>query len=1066
MPIYRPDGPGVATKGSANTQCMCVIHTHDRGKSNPSQPIDLSPYITAASVSAHISGGSSAQVNLPAVDYIIDIIAAGDVINIYFNTHRSNENIYNMGNVRTFFGYVDSVTESVSVGSDGKKLTTYTINCKDFSKSIRQTLIYHNEHLASQTLGSTQNVVRKDVRSNLGGIAMLHQGISLQGTPRKIVLQNLMRFLGFGGQWALPTSYSEFLPTTALGLATGAASGSWNLDISVSNSEDSIQSVHGILEKAKADKDQEVLEKLAQVINVMVAEGGHAAKGISPAWDSVTVDGSGTPVGVSVAMAAEIKALKSRYKQASFKSSVIPTVKKEGFINNTFFTVCGANSSQYTNSMAAIVTDEKQRVKKDEQRLIDDLKLALSDVISEIGAIDSDLVKELNATPKANQYAEPLSSPLHKTPVRTIFNILCLDYMEEVKGFWAKTSMLEFQGDLYTALQDGANHTMNELFFDLRPSPLFTATEKDGLGIPLGGALPMVPAVVLRLKPFTNYPLPQDNFVGDAASMVMGAFPDVAMSASGTEAPGGPLPLMMQDQLVVNTGGKLGRSGPLQVLESAGELKNKWGGQFDKLAQGTGLGEIKEAETVTPVKGKRIRILADGVPTYTPDDIEKIYQNNVKAMYTGQVWTPDDPNNYGGSGEWSEDAPNPKVKGDSSLHDSVPLVAMVKLALGGAGMADAEYYAQAGDVPLARQATHEFITLPRPIFRSPDNNRITKELDMSQTQYLLGFMKDDGANDAGFFGMDFFAFAAKSYAGGAVFDIAEGVASGGSITESLIEEGTSALDFTSRANEAADAQNPEDINWHVLDYMTIDSIDIRNENYTRGDFEVTNVMEYWGAALGGVDHQRYFLGTVMPLVTPLSIYRFGIRPWTGSTEFIQAILTGGISHNHQRNVLLRWVILQDMWQQHNHELLGGTMILRGMPGIRVGYRLDLPHRNLSVYVDQVSHGWSYPGELSTSIGFSRGQPMGADHALPYAPPISGVDPEDTERQKLGKVFKTSEWTQLGKTTRLDIPGTFTGPKGVGRQIELSTRKSPPKGPAGPLGDIVEKASDVIKKVIS
>jgi hypothetical protein len=114
-----------------------------------------------------------------------------------------------------------------------------------------------------------------------------------------------------------------------------------------------------------------------------------------------------------------------------------------------------------------------------------------------------------------------------------------------------------------------------------------------------------------------------------------------------------------------------------------------------------------------------------------------------------------------------------------------------------------------------------------------------------------------------------------------------------------------------------------------------------------------------------------------------------------------------------------------------------------MPGLRPGYRLDRPDRNLSVYVEQVNHNWNYPGALTTSISFSRGQPMSATDTLAYAPP-STDDPTNTERQNLGKVFKTSEFTQKGKKVRLDIPGTFTGKKGVGRQLDTKPRSEEPK----------------------
>jgi len=972
-------------------------------------------------VSHHLSGGGSAIINLPAVDFIEDIIAAGDVINIYFNTHRSNENIYNIGTVRTFFGYVDSVTKSISVGLGGKKLTSYTINCKDFSKAIRYTEIYSNEHLASQSQGLAKNILRKDIKSNLGGIALLSKGIALQGGPRKVIVQNLLRFIGFGGQWALPTSYEERLPNS-----------SHNLAMSKGTKDATIQDIFGILgaaqirkESTSGDPPQLIVTELADVINELVKEGDYAHTGIGEVWKSYGIPHPTASPNKSSKLGLRISRLKTQFNTTRVEA-VIEETKGEGLINNTFFKVAGVNSDQYRNNMRTIKPDVF--VEKEFQGLDSAIKLALQNVLDEIGAIDPDLIKELNATPKANLYAEPLEKEDYKTPVRTLFNILCLDYLEDVKGFWAKPSFMFHQGTLYNALQQGTNSTMNELFFDLRPTPEFMVAGKDGLGIPMEGAMPMVPAVVLRLKPFTNYPPPSGGFGTQSGSISVGGF------GGGSASDAGKIPPMLADQLVVNSGGVLGTGAADTVGEGdleKSDLKKIGDAQISP-SQSEGLGPVVDVTEITPPSNRKL--LMEGPEAKGATESEKNFKASVEDLYLRSF----DPST-----------------GGVDPHGEA-LVKMVTLAKSGIGSSKIQYKAaqdKAAGVAIARKAVANYVTLPRPIFRSPDNNRITKELDQSQAEIILGVMKKgEGDEDIAEFhaikvqpeseGYGGIGTPASSFVSESPNDLEPSM--GGATP--LLQEGTSAGDFAEKAKASVDNLKPEELAWHVLDYMVIHDTEVKSETYTRGDFEVKNIVEYWGAAIGGVDHQRYFLGTAMPIITPLSVYRFGVRPWTGSTEFIQAILTGGVSHNHQRNTLLRWVVLQDLWSQHNHELLGGTMNIRGMPGIRVGYRIDRPEKNISVYVDQVSHSWSFPGELSTSISFSRGQPMGADNALPYAPPISNVDPENTERQNLGKVFKTSEFKQNGVEYKLDIPGTFTGAKGIGRQIDLVTRKSPPELP--------------------
>ena len=173
MPITPPDSPHVNTGGASNTECTVIIYTHDRGPERASTKIDISKYITSVGVSHHLSGGGSADIALPAVDFIEDLFAAGDIVNIYFKTNRGDLDLYNRGRVRVFFGYVESVTKNVTVSGSGSKATTYSISCKDFSKAIRGTEIYHNPHLSHQTEEMKKGVVRHDVRANLGGISLL-----------------------------------------------------------------------------------------------------------------------------------------------------------------------------------------------------------------------------------------------------------------------------------------------------------------------------------------------------------------------------------------------------------------------------------------------------------------------------------------------------------------------------------------------------------------------------------------------------------------------------------------------------------------------------------------------------------------------------------------------------------------------------------------------------------------------------------------------------------------------------------------------------------------------------
>ena len=113
-----------------------------------------------------------------------------------------------------------------------------------------------------------------------------------------------------------------------------------------------------------------------------------------------------------------------------------------------------------------------------------------------------------------------------------------------------------------------------------------------------------------------------------------------------------------------------------------------------------------------------------------------------------------------------------------------------------------------------------------------------------------------------------------------------------------------------------------------------------------------------------------------------------------------------------------------MWTQHNHELLTGNMTLRGMPGIRVGYKIDRPDLGLSFYVDSVGHEWTYPGNMITNISVSRGQPtQDENRVLDYIPHEPRIHSNRAQRQKLGTQFPVHNKitvNKVGKQTNKSI----------------------------------------------
>lgn len=131
--------------------------------------------------------------------------------------------------------------------------------------------------------------------------------------------------------------------------------------------------------------------------------------------------------------------------------------------------------------------------------------------------------------------------------------------------------------------------------------------------------------------------------------------------------------------------------------------------------------------------------------------------------------------------------------------------------------------------------------------------------------------------------------------------------------------------------------------------------------------------------------------------------------------------SGHVDTPSTRRQIARWALLHDHWYQHNLEYLSGTVEMRGAPEIRVGYRLDLIDRNLSFYVEGVSHNWSYGRPMTTTLHVTRGQPNNPypSYVLPY---VNGFDPTNTQRRtgsRLASYFVVPDPLSVRRAIRIE-----------------------------------------------
>lgn len=182
-----------------HSKIRVVIHSHRN-----SQAFDFSQDTFKCSLSKTVKGTGRATLSIVPTRNLLNLLGPDDYVNIYFNVGDGQ------GWVRTFFGLIDKIEESYSVGGDGKPTTYYNLVCTDFVKVFSKTNIYHNPQLALR-----RDFTDTDIGAvNVGGTAIMAKGVRAHGTPDSMVRNVITTLLGFGSQFTVPRSYPKPSDTT------------------------------------------------------------------------------------------------------------------------------------------------------------------------------------------------------------------------------------------------------------------------------------------------------------------------------------------------------------------------------------------------------------------------------------------------------------------------------------------------------------------------------------------------------------------------------------------------------------------------------------------------------------------------------------------------------------------------------------------------------------------------------------------------------------------------------------------------------------------------------------
>jgi len=894
-----------------------------------SVPVDCGDDVFEFTFSKTIKGvGKATLMLVPAKNYLNKVFP-NDYINIYLN--RGDQ----LGWVRVFFGFVDRISEQFKIDSNGIPQSSYKLHCSDFQKAFDKTDIYFNPALAG----------REDFQDsfgslNLGGMALFSKGLVAKGAPPDVILQVILSLMGFGGQFQLPPGLNP-------------------------NNKDKIR-----------EQNRKRVFQNAGISNV-----------------DQTAD-------------------------AFLKQIDVERKTRENLISEFLLTASPEDIKKRADALRIRTVNLDDKSPQNREKLI---KLFA----------DRWVVYSLfqNREDLRRQVVNALSTTRSNFPPNLLDMIDLVTFVEReaIDGFMANTAIWTQTGPLSSFIQSYSNEAINELFWDLRAvnvgdglqrDSIFERSEDDIGGNVEGGVagIKYVPALIMREYPFGTigkidarsvYLGLIDNRSGNQGLFQVGnifndipnepgrhvinveniCVTDVEVDTGSTVQGGTPSGLPKQT-------GSAKKHLDVAVISDA-EIISMDIGRSD--AEHFNIFEISSDALV----GDAVKwITSDFLPIISPIDIA---QHGVRVRgfstrfdrFTQQA----NPN--------KASKPNLPLAGDGNEETAVDTTTGTPQLPVAAGSVTRQiryaYREESGEstwqfhygidvfaaagTPIVCPVDGEVVAVaPRGIFGGYGNVVVIKHADGNFSMYTHMNSIDSSLS--------------------ALFPKATGVprdgrAGGGAIGPSFpgrkgkmkqkpIKAGDpiGTVGTTTGATSNFRSSNPhlhmEVFTRYPASGQNVDqSTPITNPKPPNPVTPYSTDPNAWLLSNVGAN----FLGQTED-VDPQPDDDGGDvsnEPTTGAqpeteVDTINATVsapgpTGNVVDNRSiRAQLLRWVLLQDHWYQHNKEYLSGSITIRGAPDIRVGYRLDLADRAMSFYVEGVTHSWKFPGQMTTTLSVTRGQP--------------------------------------------------------------------------------------------
>jgi len=994
------------------TRIKVLVHSHNHADG----PINLSDDVMSCQLGKNIKGVGRANIAVVARNSYLNMLYPNDYINIYFDVGDGK------GWVRTFFGLIDRVEEDITVAENGVPTTLYHIIATDFQKIFQKTNIYFNPHLFDRP-----DMSGEDFNAfNIGGVVLMTRGIRVQGSPADMVTNQILLQIGFGSQWKLPDSYPAAVEDRFANQRAQYAQD--RLFESVSNlmTPEESDRLRTILQERglnayALDTEDEVTSALTSNAGDSLSS-GDASERTAAAIQAVGLDRADVEAGELTALTSttDVGSMArilsdARIRQQLFGSGL--SNESQQIAREAINSYIG---TELVSRNATNIVDIMNVFDFVERRAIDGYAFDLA-IWEKQGPLESILRSVSNEAINELFFdLRPLTTIPEGGEDPNVFHKAGTDWdyrPDEIGGNkpdvtnrasgvrympsvvmreypWATTHRIDASGvDVSVGNNDGQSGNLGIIYFGGIFSNRPNEPGRHLVGIP-----------VLNLEEQVNgFRGPNRTYKHlDVAVISETEIRQTRLGRSDaehfnlfemwTEGVSGPeMRYYMYDFLPIITPIHIQRHGlrTRTVTTRFSRYPPALSRNLRPQAETPAEEEVEEAEVTAAEAPREERELVPPVGAHPSLHFRNINQMAYGYRPRDGGWTfHNGIDIYGDGPDLSVYPFSVQKEGKSqgqvdvvAIADGLIVGSMAQGTMSKYGNAVAIYHPQydviswyahlahreelTGNVDASRRRADAF---NREYTTIGSSSRFTP-IPVRRGQKIGSVGVTQGVSD-GDPNAIFRTDRAHLH-----FEIMHRV-------PSRNHDATPIIPYTTLARTSPKPPGSNPYGEDPVEWFASHGVDLEAEIRALGDTPTAS----------DFDEETSIDDTDEVAPTAESRIASGIEDEVSTTLTTtrQQTMRGVVDSIDQRKQIGRWALLQDHWYQHNLEYLSGSVVMRGAPEIRIGYRLDIKERRTSFYVEGVQHSWQYPNEMQTTLQVTRGQPNNPYPA--YAlPPTQGFN---------------------------------------------------------------------------